>query len=120
MISYQAYKILHLVGVFMVLLSLGGLVVLRGTGQEKSSPWWRLGAATNGIGLLLSLVAGFGLVARLGVGWPGWVLVKILIWLVLGGMVAVLGRAPESGRAVWWTALVLAAAAAYLANIKPF
>ena len=87
MISYSIYKIVHLLGVMMVFLSLGGVIMHAINGGEKEHSWRKPVAITHGIGLLLALVGGFGLLARLGVmhgTLPGWVLAKLGIWFVFG------------------------------------
>lgn len=121
--SYQFYKIMHLTGIAMTLLSLGGLMVHAITGGSKAAMAWRRPVMiTHGLGLLLALVGAFGLLARLGIHWPwpGWVIVKLGIWLVLGGVVAVVFRKPEVNRALWVLVIALFVLAAYLANFKPF
>jgi hypothetical protein len=45
---------------------------------------------------------------------------KIVIWLVLGVLIAVVGRAPAMAKPLWWVTIALAAIAAYLALNKPF
>ena len=40
--------------------------------------------------------------------------------LVLGVLVALIGRAPALAKPLWWITIVLAAIAAYLALNKPF
>lgn len=102
-----------------MLLSLGGLLVRRG--GTSDSPWNRFLAIINGVGLLVVLVAGFGLLARLGVPWPWptWVLLKILLWVTLGFMTFLLKKLPSTALLLWWLSLVLASTAAYLAIFKP-
>ena len=75
--------------------------------SEKRSKLW--------LGLVLLLVGGFGMLAKLGVsGIPGWVHPKILIWVLLGLAVAVPYRKPELARPLWFAAPILALIAAYL------
>ena len=120
MISYNAYKVLHLVGVFMILVSLGGLMAASAANAGRKSALHKLAMITNGIGLLVALVAGFGLIALLRLDWPYWVSGKILIWLLLAAMSALIRRHPESVSLYWWGALILASAGSYLAIYKPF
>jgi hypothetical protein len=111
-----------LVGIFFVLLSLGGIalhVVNGGTREFKNRKFI---ASMHGIGLLVSFVAGFGLLAKLGFmrDLPTWSIMKMVIWLVLGGLPAVIYRKPTLAKPIWLTTLVLAGFAAYLAVYKPF
>ena len=115
--SYAFFMILHLFGVFMVLMSLGGLIVL---GVVEDSQWRKLAAMTNGIGLVVVFIGGFGLLGMLQLGWPGWILVKIGIWLLFAVMMVLAKRLPQSGKYLWGGALLLAGFAAYLATLKPF
>jgi putative exporter of polyketide antibiotics len=48
------------------------------------------------------------------------VLGKIIIWLVLGVLIALIGRAPALAKTLWWVTIALATIAAYLALNKPF
>jgi hypothetical protein len=122
MISLLVYKNLHLLGVFMILVALGGLILQQIQATTREQVWRKPVAITHGIGMVLVLVAGFGMLARLGITWPwpGWVIGKMIIWLVLGLLVAVIGRAPALAKPLWWITIALGAIAAYLAFNKPF
>jgi FtsH-binding integral membrane protein len=122
MILETLYKNLHLIGVFMILVALGGLILQQITAVTREQVWRKPVAITHGIGMVLVLVAGFGMLARAGIfwPWPGWVIGKIIIWLVLGVLVAVIGRSPALAKPLWWITIALAAIAAYLALNKPF
>lgn len=114
--TYQFYKVLHLVGVILAFLSLGGLVAAARSGHTESR---RIAGATHGIALLLILVSGFGILAKLGLGFPPWVLIKALIWVALGGAIVLIRRRPQSATLWWWLLPLLGAAAAYLGIYKP-
>jgi hypothetical protein len=122
MISLLIYKNLHLLGVFMILVALGGLILQQIQATTRDQVWRKPVAITHGIGMVLALVGGFGMLARLGIfwPWPGWVIAKIIIWLVLGILIALIGRAPTLAKPLWWITIALAAIAAYLALNKPF
>ncbi|MCB9755543.1 MAG: hypothetical protein H6713_36905 [Myxococcales bacterium] len=121
--SYSFYLILHLLGIALVLFSLGGLALHAINGGTRETNKARgLVAATHGVGLLLIFVAGFGMLPKIGVslGKAAWVHPKILIWLVLAAGMTILYRKPSSARAMWVVIPLLVLAAAYLAIDKPF
>ena len=72
-----------------------------------------------GIALVLILVSGFGMLAKLGYGFPGWVILKIVIWLFIGGVIALIRRMPQHAVIFWWALPALGAFAAFLAIYKP-
>ena len=123
MFSYQTYKLLHFLGIFMVMMSLGAMVLKRidlATEAGGSQIWRKPTMITHGLGLFLILLGGFGMLARLGItnGLPGWVYAKILIWVALG-IASVFTRRQILARPMWWLCLILATTAAYLAMHKP-
>lgn len=122
MISYQLYKLVHFSGIFMLLISLGGLILHRINGGAAQHPWRKHAALTHGAGLFLILLGGFGMLARMNVvtGLPGWIYAKLGIWLLLGALVAILRFKPSLAKALWWSTVALALGAAYLAIHKPF
>jgi hypothetical protein len=122
MIPLVVYKNLHLIGVFMILVALGGLILQQINAGAREQVWRRPVAITHGIGVVLVLVSGFGMLAQAGIfwPWPGWVVGKIIIWLIFGALVALIGRTPTLAKPLWWTTIVLAAIAAYLALNRPF
>lgn len=120
---HSVYKLFHLLGIFMTFLSLGGLLLYAINGGTKEQNTWRKPVAiTHGVGVVLLLVSGFGMLARLGMFWPlpGWAIVKIVIWLILGGMTAFIYKGPDTGKTLWFIVLLLGVIAAYLATMKPF
>ncbi len=119
--SYDFYKVMHFLGLFMFFTALGGQFVqaING-GDPKQQPGRRWMGMFHGIGLLLVLVAGFGLSAKLGVGFPGWVIAKIVIWVALGGIGALAARKRSIAGMLWVVTVALGMCAAYLARIKPF
>jgi hypothetical protein len=118
---YGVYKIIHLTGIIMTFLALGGAALhgMNGGGENKSR---KFASAMHGIGLTLALVGGFGLLARLNMSfpWGGWVFVKLGIWLVLGGIISVFLRKPEVSKPMWFVLVGLFAVAAFMAQYKPF
>ena len=112
------YKIIHIVGVMLTFLSFGGLIFrsILGSDDKKLK---RFAFISNGIGLFLVLLGGFGLLARYQYGWQPWVIGKLVIWVILGGLLVVINRKPELGKTIWWIVILLGATAAYLAGVKP-
>lgn len=119
----EVYKLLHLLGIMLLFASLGGMAVLglRGGEDREVAPLRKLLSIVHGVSLLVVFVAGFGLMARLGImtGWPTWIYVKLALWLVLGAAVVLVRRTPELGR-VWLLLLPLVGgAAAWVAFTHP-
>lgn len=122
MIDYTVYKLIHFLGIIMIFVSLGGVMVHVFNGGAKADNAWRKPAGiTHGIGLFLVLLGGFGMMARLGIHWPwpGWLVAKLAIWLVLGGITAVVYRLGAKGKSLWAGVVLLGAIAAYMAIMKP-
>ncbi len=124
MISYELYKVAHFVGVIVLFTVLGGAMVhAMNGGTASSNTARRIITILHGTGLVLVLVAGFGLLARLDLmngGIPLWVGGKLVVWLLAGLMLTVPRRNPALARPILLAGLpLLAAAAAWLAVYKP-
>ena len=101
------YSLLHLTGILMVFIGNGSLIGLA-ISKVDNPGVKKLGAITSGIGLALLLVAGFGLIAKLGYSYTStWIVVKMIIWLLLGSLVAFINRKPEWAKLLWWITLLL-------------
>ena len=119
--SYEFYKVIHLLGIAGVLLPLGAMAQHAIAGGTKATLGNRKALLIlHGISMLLIFVAGFGLIARTGVGFPGWIYAKIVIWLIFGGAVAVALRKPALARSLFYVLPILVAIATYLVNTRPF
>ena len=117
--SPLAYQFLHLAGLMLLFVSVGAFLA----GPQSSAR--KFAGMLHGVGLLLLLVAGFGLMAKkFGVSnpmqFPGWVWAKAVVWLVLGALPAVVNRGKLSAKVGVQLALLLGLVAAYLATFKPF
>jgi len=73
--DYNVYKIIHLVGISILGLGVGGMMA----GGEKRKAF----AICQGIGLVVMLVSGFGLLAKLTLGYPSFAIVKTVLWVVI-------------------------------------
>jgi uncharacterized membrane protein SirB2 len=124
MLPYGFYKVLHVLGIALTLVALGGMTVhaLNG-GRKVENVARRLLIGMHGTGVLFILVGGFGLLARIGFahgsGFPFWLWVKIGLWTLFAVIAAIPYRKPESGRALLLALPVLAMAAAAMAVYKP-
>ena len=111
--SYNFYLFIHVLGALLLLLGYGALLV-RAVLAADNKPFRIWGSVISGIGLLFLLVAGFGLQARLGIGWPTWFILKMVTWLLLGGALAFINRRPDWNKILWVAVIVLAGFAAWL------
>lgn len=119
--SYEFYKIVHLIGIVLVLTGLTGLLTVKMSGGVLEGASKKLVFMAHGIGLVLVLVSGFGLLARLGLAqaMPGWVFGKLAIWLIFGGSIALLKRKSQIGAPLYFLLLAIFTVASYLAVVKP-
>jgi hypothetical protein len=123
MLSSATYQLFHMLGIILVFMALGALSLHAMNGGTRESNKARaLVALSHGLGLLLILVAGFGMLARLGTmsgGLPGWVWAKLVVWLLLAGLIVVPYRKPEWSKAMWFVLPVLGIIAAYSVLYRP-
>lgn len=111
--DYTVYKLIHYVGIFLLMVSLGSLF----TKYNKSA------VIGHGVALLLILVAGFGMQARhkdkyvsmFETGFPTWMILKLVIWLLFGAMIVLAKRGVLKGPAAWGVIIALGATSAYFA-----
>lgn len=117
--SYEFYKLLHVIGVVVLFTSLGTLAATAGA---TTAPLRRLAAIAHGVALAVILVAGFGLLARLGYfgSIPAWAYLKMALWVLLALVVVPLRRRPELAPALWVAMPTLGGIAVWLAVAKPF
>jgi len=116
--SYQTYNFLHLIGVVATFLGIGALLARAALApSNRTMRVW--GAVVAGIGLLLLLVAGFGMQAKGPYGWPMWMLAKIVLWVLLGGLLGLINRKPKWNALFWVAVLLVGGAAAWLGVFKP-
>lgn len=124
MLPYAFYKIVHVLGIALVLVSLGGFAVhaLHG-GAKTENRARRLLIGMHGAGALFVLVGGFGLLARInfahGSGFPLWLWVKLGVWALTAALVMVPYRAPQAARPMLIALPLLAMTAAMMAVYKP-
>lgn len=74
----------------------------------------------TGIASVLALVGGFGLQAKLNLGFPGWLIVKLVCWLGLSALAGFGYRRRGAAGALAAVALILAFIAVVMVYTKPF
>lgn len=125
MLPYSFYKVVHILGITLTMVSLGGMLVhaLNG-GLKLENQARQLLIGMHGTGVLFILVGGFGMLARLGfshgAGFPVWLWVKLGIWAVVAAVAALPYRRPQLGRPLLVALPVLAMTAAAMAVYKPW
>lgn len=119
---YEFYKVMHLLGLIALFLGFGGVLVNAYAGQTLVGSAKKMAFILHGVGLLLILVSGFGMAARLGLvsGLPGWIHAKLTIWVLLGAGIAVAKRKGAIGWPIAILLMGLGTTAAYIAINKPF
>lgn len=122
MLSYSFYKGIHLLGLFMAVFGLGGRVFLTLAGVPKKTENQKRIAILHGVGLTLALFGGFGMAARiqLEMPYPGWFWGKAVIWLFLGGAMAMAGRKKKLASRLVWALPLAVFIALWLVITKPF
>ncbi len=124
MIPYTAYKVVHLFGMFMLFSVLGGIALhAMNGGTKRDNVGRKLVAVLHGVSLLVILIGGFGMLARLGIvqgGLPGWVIAKLAIWFALPFLGMVPYRRPATAKWVLVALPVVGGLAAWIAIYKPF
>ena len=119
--SLLTYKVLHIFGILLGFSALGGLILhhLNG-GTKANNASAKLIGMTHGIALVIIFISGFGMLHKGGYGFPLWALVKIALWLVIGGLIAMVPRMPQHSKLFWFLVPVLGTVAGWLALFKPF
>jgi hypothetical protein len=119
--SYQFYHSLHFLGLGLVLFALGGASFATYLEGQKPAKLKKPIGMLHGIGIFIMLVAGFGMLAKLGImaSLPNWVYLKILIWVILGGWIAIVYKlAVKHPVVAGLLPVVLVVLAGWLANAK--
>lgn len=120
---YEIYKMLHLTGIFLLTSGLVGMLALVWSGHGLTGKVKIFAFITHGVGLLFLLVSGFGLLARMGFmhnqGLPGWIHVKLGIWLIMGAMISLLKRKGQIGWPLYFLLMAIFITAAYMGVYKP-
>ncbi len=114
--TLQLYKVLHIVGLALLMMSAGVALATPKDAPQKTSMIF------HGVGLLLLLFAGFGMLAQSGMSdpstWPTWMWAKVGIWVLAAVLPALVRRGFVPRPFGWVVALLLASLASYAALTK--
>jgi hypothetical protein len=109
--DYTVYKLIHLIGIAAVALGTGGMLA-SGSNRKTFAIW-------QGVGLLVMLVSGFGLLAKLHLGFPHFAIVKTILWVLLAVMPVILRKLKAPLSAAIVVSLTLVGILAWLGVAKP-
>ena len=117
------YEILHVLGIALVFSAIGAVSMHAANGGRRTGGSRGLVLGMHGFGSLLILVGGFGMLARMGFlhgsAFPGWLIGKIVIWLLVSLAIVLPYRSAATARPVFVLTPLLAGVAVYLALYKP-
>jgi hypothetical protein len=120
--TYEFYKIVHMLGLITLFFGFGGLLVTAYAGVALNTKARMMGFATHGLGLILLLLGGFGMLGKMGLmkQLPGWALAKLGIWVLMGAAISIVKRKGHIGWPIAILLFGLGTTAAMLAITKPF
>ena len=115
MISYQIYKMIHIISIVLFFSVYLSAAIKTGSLKKEK--------IITGILLVLILASGMGLVARLGIPhaspWPTWLRVKLGIWIFIGcSSHIVLKRWHQHAVKFFYFSILLLTLASFMANYK--
>lgn len=131
MIPYATYKVVHYLGIFILLTALAARLgraaaasAAPAAATPTADPWKKRLGIAHGTALFLILLGGFGMLARLdvthGLALPGWIWAKLGIWTLLGAAILVASRIPALSGRLLLVVPALAVLAGVIALYKPF
>jgi hypothetical protein len=132
--SFAFYKIIHFIGIITLFLGFGLMLAAQFSDKIANAVKSPKPMIVHGVGLLLILLGGFGMAAKAqflgdaGVadgaaaqgGFPNWFWAKFGIWVLFGGLAAVIKRMPGKGTLWLVVVLSLGTIAVYLGVAQPF
>lgn len=120
MISLEIYKLIHIIGLIILFFAFGGVLFFALSKSALPRSMQKVSSIFHGVGLFLILLGGFGMLARLGMAkeWPLWVILKLVIWLLLGGGMVLAKKMQNLAIYLTIGFIMLASCAAYLGLFK--
>jgi hypothetical protein len=125
MFARDFFEVVHIIGIAMIFVAIGGVSVHAANGGTKvTSGTRRLVGWIHSVGTVLILAGGFGMAVRLGLlhqfALPGWLWVKVIVWAILSAASLAPYRWPALARPCLVLVPFLAGVAVYMALYKPF
>lgn len=114
--TYLIFKIVHLAGIMCLFASLGGLMAA----DHRKPATLRGFTALHGIGLLILFITGFGMQGTGKLGFPLWLILKIVIFFLLGASLVIFKRRLIPTKIAMTVVILLGTLAGYLAILRPF
>ena len=112
--SYQTFLTLHLIA---VLLMTG--VTFAAFAAPHPDNRQRMLMASGSLSLLVFLT-GFGVMGVMGLGFPGWAVVKVVCWLALSGLTGMAFRMPDRASTLQAVAAAAIVVAVLMVVYRPF
>ena len=113
--SYEIYKLIHFFAIISMFLGIGALLAFSGDKKQKKRIM-----ILHGLAVLVLLVSGFGLVARLKMhSFPLWLWIKLGIWIILSILIPILVARKVNKRWLWLLVFASGLGAICLAVLKP-
>ena len=112
--SYSFYHLIHLLSLFVFI----GIIFSALSAPHPENR--RRFLIISGVTSLLVFISGFGLVAKLGIGFPGWTIVKIVCWLILSIIVGQIFRQVDRTKFFGGLFLATLLIAVVMVSLKPF
>jgi membrane associated rhomboid family serine protease len=107
----NTYLIIHLTGIAALALGLGGMMA--GGAHRKAF------AILQGLALVVMLVSGFGLLAKLHLGFPHFAMVKLGLWVVIAMLPMIFRRLRVPLVPALCVFIALVGVMAWLGVVKP-
>ena len=112
--NHQLFLLLHLVSVLL----LTGVVFSAFVSPDQEQR--RRFLMRSGSLSLLVFLTGFGVMGMLGLGFPGWALVKVVCWLVLSALPGLAFRMTGQRRMLQTVSVVAIVIAVAMVTYRPF
>lgn len=124
MLSREFYNVVHILGIILLMSSLGGVALHAMNGGTSANNRSRHFTATlHGLGAACILVGGFGMLARIGFThgemFPPWLLVKLMVWILLAAAPFLPYQRPHLARWLMLGLPALGGVAAFMGIYKP-